>query len=779
MESVGTSARPAKSARHPSSEKARGTGERPRRKSNREADASSDATGEPAERAASPNRVSAPAATAGTLDADPIRPELTTPPKTAVVVTTHRRSATVTAATAPADSVAEDPTTGTDEQQRTTGEVVLTASTTPGLQPLTTDHPAAPTGSTLELAALAVATRLRAFGQPTVGGPATPPVTTALIDETHSSETLFAAAAATVPNSAPTVPTQPIGGVPVTDAVTAAAKAGVAQYSATILANAAPSTAPAYAATTSLATGPGPSAVTVGADGRMFVANTASWSVSVINTVTGNQIDANPGNSASNVFQVGAWPGALLLSPDGKRLFVANTGWMTVSVIDTATYKAIDADPGNWFSNDFLVGFNPAAMAMGADGRLYVANRGAASVSVINTTTYQRIDTDPIAWFPNDIAVGASPSALALNGTTLYVANRDSNTVSVIDTTTYRVTKTLTVGKKPTAMTLGPTGQLYVVNSAGNTVSVINTTTNIVGAIPISVGPAPSSIAFDPAGSRAFVANGNDTVSVIDTITNTVIGTPAIDIDLVGGHAVAVGPNGIVYVADTEDAAVRVLAPTTGHAPIELGIGSGAHVGVIAGAFGTPQAVSDYLRGALCAAPNVCVPINYSPNTGEFFGQDLAAQSMDSGLRELDAWIRSTPGKKIVLGHSLGSAIAYRWLREHSADPAAPPPSELSFITLASTERSITGYAYADPNGMYDYRKAQGFGIPADTPYQVVDGCRKWDGWCYWIPGDNRSVRGQNELHLSYGNVDLNDPANQVTVKGNVIEVLIPTPGWG
>lgn len=535
-----------------------------------------------------------------------------------------------------------------------------------------------------------------------------------------------------------------------------------------------------YIASTSSATGPGPSAVTVGPDGRVYVANTASWSVSVIDTTTGQQIDANPGNWFSKDIPVGPWPGALLLSPDGTKLYVANTGWMTVSVIDTTTYKSIDADPGNWFSNDFLVGFNPSAMVIGDDGRLYVANRGSASVAVIDTTTYKRIDTDPIAWFPNDIAVGAAPSALALRGNLLYVANRDSNTVSVIDTTTYQVVKTLDVGRQPSAMTLGSEGRLYVVNTGGNTVSVIDTATNTVGKSPISVGSAPSSIAFDAVGNRAFVTNADDTVSIIDTTTNTVTYSTAIDIDLSGGHAVALGPNGTVYITDSDDAALRVLAPVTGqvNVQIDLGIGSGAQVALIPGAFGSGDAVAAYLQGALCAAPNVCTSIKYM-NTGEFFGPDLAVASMDDGVTNLDAWIRSTPGRKIVMGHSLGSAIIYRWLRQYSDDPTAPPPSELSFITLGSSERSGTGYAYTDPTGMYDYRVDQGFGIPADTPYQVVDGCRKWDGWCYWIPGDDRSAQGQQQLHLSYGNVDLNDPANQVVVKGNVIEVLIPTPSWG
>ena len=34
------------------------------------------------------------------------------------------------------------------------------------------------------------------------------------------------------------------------------------------------------------------------------------------------------------------------------------------------------------------------------------------------------------------------------------------------------------------------------------------------------------------------------------------------------------------------------------------------------------------------------------------------------------------------------------------------------------------------------------------------------------------------QLHLTYGPVDLNDPQNEVVVRGNITEVLIPTPGW-
>jgi YVTN family beta-propeller protein len=203
---------------------------------------------------------------------------------------------------------------------------------------------------------------------------------------------------------------------------------------------------PTQFAQTSIAVGNNPSAVAVSPvanDPRMYVANTGSGTVSVINTATGQRIDANSSSSSMDI-AVGSSPSALAVSADGTRLYVANTGSGTVSVIDTTTtaYTRIDAN-SSIFSTDISVGSSPSALAVSADGkRLYVANRGSNTVSVVDTSTYKVIDTDTGVAGVNSIAVGSSPSALVLNGTRLYVANRGSNTVSVIDTTTNKVIDT-------------------------------------------------------------------------------------------------------------------------------------------------------------------------------------------------------------------------------------------------------------------------------------------------------------------------------------------------
>ena len=247
-----------------------------------------------------------------------------------------------------------------------------------------------------------------------------------------------------------------------------------------------------------IAVGNNPSATVVGSDGRLYVANTGSNTVSVINTATFQRIDANPSIFSTDI-SVGSSPGALALSRDGKRLYVANTGSATVSVINTATFQRIDANP-SVFSTDISVGSSPSALALGPDGRLYVANRGSNTVSAINTATNTLIDTNPNASGTNSISVGSSPSALALSPDgRLYVANTGSGTVSVINTSSYAVTNTITVGSQPASVALGADGRLYVANTGSNTVSVINTATNTlidtnpnaVGNNAISVGTSP------------------------------------------------------------------------------------------------------------------------------------------------------------------------------------------------------------------------------------------------------------------------------------------------
>ena len=74
--------------------------------------------------------------------------------------------------------------------------------------------------------------------------------------------------------------------------------------------------------------------------------------------------------------------------------------------------------------------------------RLYVANEGPDTVSVIDTATNTVVTTVPVGDRPQGVAVNPA-------GTRVYVANNYANSVSVIDTATNTVVATVPVGDNP------------------------------------------------------------------------------------------------------------------------------------------------------------------------------------------------------------------------------------------------------------------------------------------------------------------------------------------
>ncbi len=141
------------------------------------------------------------------------------------------------------------------------------------------------------------------------------------------------------------------------------------------------------------------------ASGRLYVANTADGTLSIIDTST----------FATSELGVGSEPVALAVDSEHERVYVANRGDDTVSVIEHG--EIVDT---------IAVGAQPTAVAADplAD-RAYVANMGGGSVTVIDGTTHE---TTTILTGAGPVAVTADP----VHGRA-YVANRDDNSFSVID----------------------------------------------------------------------------------------------------------------------------------------------------------------------------------------------------------------------------------------------------------------------------------------------------------------------------------------------------------
>lgn len=107
-----------------------------------------------------------------------------------------------------------------------------------------------------------------------------------------------------------------------------------------------------------------PNALAWGQDGRLFVSNAGSNSVSVLQ---GAHITETINVALTPHDPVGSTPDALALAPDESRLYVANAGNNAVAVVDTAgahQSRVLGFIPTGWY---------PTALAVSADGRrLYV-----------------------------------------------------------------------------------------------------------------------------------------------------------------------------------------------------------------------------------------------------------------------------------------------------------------------------------------------------------------------------------------------------------------------
>ncbi len=172
------------------------------------------------------------------------------------------------------------------------------------------------------------------------------------------------------------------------------------------------------------------------------------------------------GAIARRTIDLPAEPYTVLLSRDGRTLFVSIWGGARVLLLDAATLDRL---------GEVAVGEHPNAMALSADGtRLFVACANTNAIWVIDVAAPAAREQVSVALYP-DAPAGSTPNALDLspNGTTLAVANADNNSVALVDVSTpgaSRVRGWVPVGWYPTGVLFDRDGRwLYVLSGKGLT----------------------------------------------------------------------------------------------------------------------------------------------------------------------------------------------------------------------------------------------------------------------------------------------------------------------
>jgi YVTN family beta-propeller protein len=281
-------------------------------------------------------------------------------------------------------------------------------------------------------------------------------------------------------------------------------------------------------------------AVTVTPDGhKLYVADSLHNTVSVVDL---------PTRTVIAVLDVPTGPRFLTVTPDGGKVLVSSFGnhlldGNTVSIIDTVNDSVREI---------LTVGAKPIAIAVMPDNsKAFVLNSADNSVSVIDLVN------DSISKTINAAAGFAEPVAVVLSsdGSRAFVANRGSNDVAVINTQTEQVVQNVGVGETPTGLALLPDdSKLYVSNRDDDTISVLHTSTGMVeDTLAVSTGPMALVASMD--GRRVYVAHafsGNER-----------------DLCGIDGNTL---PSNRISVIDVASGTVLPAAVTVGNAPLAVAV---------------------------------------------------------------------------------------------------------------------------------------------------------------------------------------------------------------
>ncbi len=220
-------------------------------------------------------------------------------------------------------------------------------------------------------------------------------------------------------------------------------------------------------------------------------------------------------NKVLSTIAVPKGPHGLVVTPDGRKVYVSSDGASTVSVIDTAADRVVAS---------IDVGANPHGLAIsGAGSRVLVSGWGSNRALVIDTATDRVIGEVPIAQPHN--------STLSRDGRTAWVASQQQGATALVrlNLATWKEVARVPLDKTPRGLELSPDGRRVFFTLAGvNAIQVLDTATNeIVTQIP--VGTSPHYTPFTPDGRWALaVIQGPGELGILDTTSNTLAGTVAV-----------------------------------------------------------------------------------------------------------------------------------------------------------------------------------------------------------------------------------------------------------
>jgi len=287
---------------------------------------------------------------------------------------------------------------------------------------------------------------------------------------------------------------------------------------------------------------------------------------------------SSPAPVSTGLVKVGSLPEGVAISPDGYRVFVANGGDGTVSMVNINSKKVLSTT-GVYTPGGAVV----RGVAISPDGRrVYVDYHGTASgekgLAVLHGTTSTVLRNIPLATAQPVPATG-NPGGVAVSpgNSFVMVANGvDGGAFYGIDVASGQVVASHAhgSGSVPTGVAMSPDARTaYLLFSGANVMKVFDLASRGVVAT-ISLSMPPTSLAVSPDGERAYVTSATaGTIEVINTVTRQSQTTWAGFADLAG---IAISPDGSrIYVVSRSANTVYVLRTADGGLDATVAVSAG------------------------------------------------------------------------------------------------------------------------------------------------------------------------------------------------------------
>jgi YVTN family beta-propeller protein len=204
-------------------------------------------------------------------------------------------------------------------------------------------------------------------------------------------------------------------------------------------------------------------------------------------------------------------PHGLVVTPDGRKVYVSSDGASTVSVIDTASDRVV---------RSIEVGANPHGLAMSRDGRrVLVSGFGTSQALIVDTATDRVIARVPVPQPHN--------AAISPDGRVAWVASQAQGATALVglDLDRQTVVGTIPLDQTPRALDWSPDGaRVYFTLAGVSALQVFDPMARrIVAQIP--VGDSPHFAPFTQDGRMALVvAQGPAALQLVDPGTGTLTG---------------------------------------------------------------------------------------------------------------------------------------------------------------------------------------------------------------------------------------------------------------